>query len=514
MAPELPPQQRLYQGARRGIILAGLIGALYNTLGVAIMGFYIWMVFGDLFVGLAPANALGTIAVAYLVSWVLAGIMTRHATRFFSAPVDAIAAARSVPADVARQTFNGPFALAITTLVTWSVFGIMLYIQIPHATELEAQRHFVHIFWSMVFAANVVALCVLYHSENILWYWGSLEYSLQGRLVSQVGGIWSIPVWLRLLVFFVTTSLMPAVFLWMLHGMGELSARVFTFAFVMALILGTLQVAFLIFNISGAIGRIAARFREFRSTGTTTRATRVWRADALGQLAEMLDEFMRTHRERERIRSTFGRYVSEKVVDAILASDLGAVGARTYATIMFVDVRGFTTLSESLPPEVVVEILNAYLETMVEAITQHNGLPDKFIGDGILAVWGVPMADATSELNATQAAVTMLTNLEKLNQQLCGAGRPEIRIGIGLHAGDVVAGNIGSQQKLEYTVIGDTVNTCARIESATKDLGSPLAMSENVWQRLPDEWKARFEPAEALRLKGKSQPVGLYKLKG
>lgn len=485
---------------------------MYNSLGVLVTGFYIWLVFGELFVGLSPLRALTTIAVAYVTSWVIAWTMTRDAFYFFRPGSTALNGERTVPEIVARQTLNGPYVLAATTLITWSVFGLLLYAQIPHASALEAQRHFVHIFWSMVFAANVVAICVLYHSENILWYWGTLEYVLQRRSVSRITGVWSVPIWLRLGLFFVTTSLMPAVFLHTLYRMGELTERVFAFAVVIALLMGTLQVGFLIFNVSGSVGRIAARFREFRTTGTVSRSTRVWRADALGQLAEMLDEFMYAHRERERIRSTFSRYVSEKVLDTILSSDLDTMGSRSYATIMFVDIRGFTTLSESLPAEIVVEILNDYLEAMVEVITAHDGLPDKFIGDGILAVWGVPLPDPGGTTRATEAALRMIERLRQLNQRLVLAQRPELRIGIGIHAGEVIAGNIGSQKKLEYTVIGDTVNTCARIESATKELSVPLAISGEVWRGLPTELQRLFIATEPLHLKGKHQAVAVYKL--
>jgi len=187
-------------------------------------------------------------------------------------------------------------------------------------------------------------------------------------------------------------------------------------------------------------------------------------------------------RERRMLRGTFGSYVSPQILQEILAGNIkpGLGGEKKRLCVMFADIRNFTTRSEQLPPEEVIKLLNGYFTEMTAAIHKHGGTVDKFIGDGIMAFFGAPQALECPERNSLEAAQEMLVRLEKYNQKLQALNQDPIRIGIGLHVGEVIVGNVGSESRNEYTVIGDVVNTSSRLEGITKTLGYPIVCSEAV----------------------------------
>lgn len=199
-----------------------------------------------------------------------------------------------------------------------------------------------------------------------------------------------------------------------------------------------------------------------------------------------------------------GRYFSPSVRDSIVAQEVSFGGVRVKAAVLFSDIRGFTTMSESMSAEDTVSFLRAYHERMVEVIYRHGGTVDKFIGDGIMVTFGTPQPAADDAERAIKCALDMQKSLDEMNQ----ANGKSIRMGIGIDFGDVIAGNIGSHNRLEYTVIGDTVNTASRIESATKEFGKSLLFSEAVRAQLPQGLQT-VEVAE-VQLRGKTAGTKLY----
>jgi adenylate cyclase len=215
--------------------------------------------------------------------------------------------------------------------------------------------------------------------------------------------------------------------------------------------------------------------------------------------------------EAEVAATQLGRYFSPNVSRRILSHDASImeVGGSEYeVAVLFSDIENFTTLSETLAPAEVLHFLSQYHERMLEAIFEHGGTLDKFIGDAIMATFGVPEPGSEDAANAVRAALAMNDALTGLNRERKARGEFEIHHRIGLHYGRVLAGNIGSHRQLEYTVIGDTVNTASRIEGACKQFGRRLLLSEAVVSRAGDA--LAFEPLGEITVKGRSRPVTLY----
>ena len=235
--------------------------------------------------------------------------------------------------------------------------------------------------------------------------------------------------------------------------------------------------------------------------------------DEFGEIARQTNRMIGDLRQKARIERSFGKYLSPSIAEGILHSEgeahLG--GREVEAAVLFTDLRDFTPLSESRAPRQVVEILNAYFTMVVDAVHRHNGVLDKFIGDAAMAVFGLDGCDAPEA--AARAALEILDGVDGLNRRLGLAGGQGLRLGVGVHFGPVVAGNIGSEERLEYTVIGDTVNTAARLEGLTKGLPSPLALSAEVHAALQPETRARLRYLDAYALKGKRAAVPVYGLK-
>ena len=175
---------------------------------------------------------------------------------------------------------------------------------------------------------------------------------------------------------------------------------------------------------------------------------------------------------RRRIRDSFGRYVGRDVMEQVLAENPTLQGSRREVSVLVSDLRGFTTLSETMPAERVAAHLNEYFPAMIDAIFAERGMINDFIGDGILAVFGAPLPDADHAWRAARAAMGMQAALERLNREWAARGVPTLRMGIGIHTGTVFAGNVGGPGRIKYTVIGDTVNVTARLEGVNKDLGT------------------------------------------
>lgn len=244
------------------------------------------------------------------------------------------------------------------------------------------------------------------------------------------------------------------------------------------------------------------------AAGNLTAELTVISDDEFGSLALGFNRMVQGLRERERLRDAFGVYVSPEVANSVAQSGSNQPPRLVHASVLFADIRGFTTLSERLAPSEVVDLLNRYFAVVEPAIAKHGGWINKFGGDSLLAVFGTPTPLALDARHALAAALEMREVLEQFNLEQQSRGEAPLKIGIGLHCGPLVAGTVGSQKRMEYTVIGDTVNLAARLQDATKNLDTEILVSADLATAALDtpwpEW-ARREPA--LPVRGKLEPV-------
>jgi adenylate cyclase len=214
--------------------------------------------------------------------------------------------------------------------------------------------------------------------------------------------------------------------------------------------------------------------------------------------------------ERRRIQGSFHQYVGREVAERIYQDDRVLVGQRRTVSIMFTDLRDFTTLSEGLTPDQVADQLNEYFPMMVEAVQHYGGIVNDFIGDAVMAVYGAPMSDSEHARNAVRTALRMQAGLEALNAAWQARGLPLLRMGIGVHTGSVFAGNVGSPARLKYTVIGDAVNLAARVESVNKELKTTCLITESTRAAVGDGLRVR--DCGEVTVKGRQQAVKLFEL--
>jgi adenylate cyclase len=235
---------------------------------------------------------------------------------------------------------------------------------------------------------------------------------------------------------------------------------------------------------------------------------------SLGVVLPAIDQTLALERERRRVRGLFSQFISPQMVDQLLETqDIDSLNKRTELTILFSDLRGFTTLSEQMSPEELVNLLNPYLERMTTIIHKHGGTVDKYEGDAIIAFFGEPIPFQDHAIRAVRAAIEMRQALRRLNQtwQTHGILNQTLEMGIGIHTGEVFVGLLGSQERITYTVIGDAVNLAARLQDKTKEHGYPILLSGVTRQALTEEFQPDF--VESSQVKGRSEPVEIYRLK-
>ncbi len=229
---------------------------------------------------------------------------------------------------------------------------------------------------------------------------------------------------------------------------------------------------------------------------------------AYNQIKNYAYQTVLAKKKEERVRFIFQKYVPQEVINQVLnlSSDTMLIGARQKVTVLFSDIRSFTTISENMRPEDLVLSLNAYFDSMVSLIMDNHGMIDKFIGDAIMAIFGAPLVRESDEANAIKTSLLMIEALDVFNKAQLEKGLTTFKIGVGINTGQAIVGNIGSEQKIDYTVIGDTVNLASRLEGLTKKYKVPIIISEFTKDEIKtDEYY--YREVDNVRVKGKQKPV-------
>jgi adenylate cyclase len=229
--------------------------------------------------------------------------------------------------------------------------------------------------------------------------------------------------------------------------------------------------------------------------------------DEFGGLASAFDDMVRGLIERDKVRAMLGKVVSPAIAEELLSQALDFGGQEQEVSVLFSDIRGFTTLCEGRAPSAILAMLNAYLATVSDLIDARAGVVDKYIGDAVMALFGAPLGAADDPQRALETALAMVRALPQLNARFARDGWPPLAIGIGIHSGIVVAGNVGSSTRLNYTVLGDTVNLASRLEGLCKYYGVPIVVSATTMARCSG---IVFRELDLVRVKGKREAVAIY----
>ncbi|HEY3785811.1 MAG TPA: adenylate/guanylate cyclase domain-containing protein [Steroidobacteraceae bacterium] len=285
-----------------------------------------------------------------------------------------------------------------------------------------------------------------------------------------------------------------------LHALQRQIAAVGAVGLLLALMTGIVLSG----NMTGPVRSLVAAMHHVLR-GNLHHRTHIEGSDELRFLGRSFNEMAAGLEDRERIKATFGRFVSRDVAEAVLSGRIPLAGERLEVSILFQDIRGFTALSEQLEPARLLGLLNQFFTEAVAAVEAEGGMVKQFTGDGVMALFGAPQAQADHAERAVCAALGMVARLADLNAVLRSQGAPSLRIGIGIHTGEVVAGLIGPDERVEYGVVGEAVNLASRIEALTKELAAVILVSNEVATRLGPQFV--LGRSALLSVKGRGQPV-------
>jgi class 3 adenylate cyclase len=427
-----------------------------------------------------------------------------------------------------RRALQFPYFVAGVTALGWVLAGVIWGVGWPVISGTFDARQSARSMFGITIISGSAATALAFLLVERAWRSRLREFFPAGG-VTAVAGAPRLPVRWRLLSAFLLVALLPICVLasaavrgareTLLAGpaadpaaTGDVMLRMVMV--IVFLVLATTATSIgLALSVSRSVAepldRLRAAMGEVERGRLDTRCP-VVSNDEIGELTERFNDMVRGLREREQLRETFGKYVSEEIRDEILAGRVALEGQLREATILFADLRDFTPWVEASDPREVVRDLNAYFTEMETAIRAHGGLVLQYIGDEIEAVFGAPVARAGHAAQAVRAAVEMRARLADWNAARARTGRPPLRNGIGIHTGVVLAGSIGSADRLSYALVGDPVNLASRLQSLTKELGADVLVSGTTRARL--DGGVALVPLPAVKVKGRTAEVEVYAL--
>ena len=480
----------------RIVALTGILGFL----GWLTTGIYLWLAIEEL--------GLPDIVLRYFVaSGIIAAAFGAPLTWYLAKPY-ALAQVDRSP-QVVRDVLRFPARIFALTLWLWLlpcfVFPILSVTIRPEYRDANIQ-----VVVGGVTASFIVAITTYYACLRVIRNKVAPALLSEGRLEHlepfRPGKMWTHILLLVLLLGVISPATIAT-----LAWTGNATALLITYLAVDYFIVGVFVGFEVMAAISTPVGHLQTHMDRVRAGDLDVQA-RIFGLDSMGILTSRFNSMVEGLRQREVIRETFGRYVTKQVAEEILSGRVELGGERRQATVLFADIRGFTRLSEDLSPEEVVAFLNDYLGHMVTCVIDNGGVLDKFIGDAVMALFGVPVGRSPEEeaRAALRCAVDMSQRLDEINVRRIDNGQPPIDIGIGVHSGELIAGNIGAPQRMEYTVVGDTVNVCSRIEGLTKRLGKRILCSDATAELAGDAFD--LVELDTLPVKGRQRPVRLFTL--
>lgn len=431
-------------------------------------------------------------------------------------PFRELCAGRAIEAErltkLRLRVINLPWSGALIAALGWLLCIPVFLFALSHVGDPLDPTLYWH-FPVSIIVSTVIAVTHSFFLIEVASHWGLFPVFFRDARADRLAGGWVLSLRGRGLLWAVSAGICPIGSLLLLDfapPAHHIDHRGF------AIFVGSVGVAFGICT-ALMIGRLVARpldrlrlAAQSVATGQLDVEVNEPRPDEFGVLIAEFNEMTAQLREKERLRQTFGLHVGRAAAEQILARDPGLGGVEQIVTVMFVDIRSFTTRSATRPAPQTVAELNEFMRVMVEVVEQrHGGMINKFLGDGFMALFGVGSADGDHAARAVRAGFEMLDALAALNRDLAARSAEPFRIGVGVHTGTAIIGSIGSPQRLEFTAIGNTVNVAARIEQLTKTLATPLLLSEATAAHLPDRSPLAELPPQLIR--GLDEPVRLFR---
>lgn len=429
-----------------------------------------------------------------------------------------------------RRAIQFAPSLALTTFVAWIfagfIFGFLepVFSQVFLGARPPNLIECLRVFFAITVIGGTIAALVIYFGAENIWRKVVSRFFPEGDL-SQVRQAFKVGVKMRLIVVFLAISLFPLPLLGTAaytkaqalhkadaitrtHIMSSLLLEVI-FITIICVATSLLLSIFVAKSVSDPLRNIENAMKEVENENLDVRAE-IISNDEIGSVAEGFNHMVRGLQESRFIKESFGKYVTQEIRDEILAGRLSLDGEMKRATLLFSDLRNFTPFVESTHPKQVIAILNQYFSQMTEAIEDKRGLVLQYVGDEIEAVFGAPVRCDDHPERAVEAALEMRRRLIELNQSFERQGIAPLQHGIGIHTGAVLAGNIGSKDRVSYALVGDTVNLASRIEGLTKDFSTDIILTQTTHDLLTRSF--RTEQLPAVKVKGKKEEIIIYKL--
>jgi class 3 adenylate cyclase len=421
-----------------------------------------------------------------------------------------------------RRILNLPYIFWIFNLAFWILLSITGLLYLAFLLDAPAKQTLLLMFRTAMIgliAANLSFFLMEDHARRIL----IPLFFPEGRL-KDVPGTFKVSIIRRIRILYLGGTSVPMIILlgtlaftlWDTGVTGiqesQLSREIFLFTLVLSLIfvIISLRLNFLVGkSIVEPIKVMLGIIHKVRD-GDFNQRIGVLSNDEIGTLGDAGNTMIAGLAERERIRETFGKYVTPEIRDQILDGRIPLDGERTEATLLFSDLRRFTSFVEETDPKEVIRSMRAYFTAMRKAIRSQGGLVLQYVGDEIESVFGVPLKCDDHKERAVLAALEMRKRLEILNDERISAGKVPFRHGIGIHTGSVLAGNMGSEDRLSYALIGDTVNVASRIEGLTKLFDCDILVSQETTLGLHHSFQMEKKPTQMV--KGYSKPVIVYQI--
>ncbi|HLO33249.1 MAG TPA: adenylate/guanylate cyclase domain-containing protein [Anaerolineales bacterium] len=511
----MPSFKRLFQIVNLMVISANGLGAL---LTFVFLSYIAPLPQGESAVEVVTFRDFIPMIIGTILLFGLGGALGRFAQRSFPEWYERIRAgesAEAIPDAARREVLNYPGMVAVTSLAMW--FLASLFFGLWAGGSVRS-------FLAIALVGSVFTSALVFFAVDLFWRRMVPVFFPHGHV--RTTRAFRLTVFTRLLIVFLLSSIYPVGLLVALSF--DRARRIISASNPEAILRNMFLIEMFLLGISIVSSTLMAFFASRTVIGPLEELEKVMARveqndlnvqvpvlsnDEVGYLAERFNEMVAGLRRGELLRNLLNLYVSPEVAREALEHGASLGGQLVECTVLFSDIRSFTTLSEQLDPADLIGLLNRYMSRMVDVIVSQAGMVNKFGGDSLLAVFGTPLNPVSNHaVSATRAALGMRAALAEFNQAQAAVGSSQLQCGIAVATGTVVAGNVGGKERIEYTVIGDTVNLAARLQAMSKDLQHDILLNREAYLQACNEMQLHAEEISGVTVRGKNEPVTIYAL--